>query len=165
MISAPEEFIMTHLMQQLTNFLITPMALALSSPSQASFHNLSLSIDPCGMSLPLRWILSVMLVWDRTGEEWSFRRRVAWKMGGSKFTRPHWAGGRRWLQCPSHGHVNTRKAPVKDCSMISMGWREGIGKSLGQNARRIWFGSQWVYPELRHLSVLPNVLGGIYDRR
>lgn len=83
-----------------------------------------------------------MLVWDRWEEEWSFRGRVAWKMGSSKSTWPHWAGGRWWLQCPSHGHVDTTKAPVKDYSMISMGWREGIGKSLGQNARRIWFGSQ-----------------------
>ena len=34
MISSPEEFIMTHLMQQLTYFLITPIALALSSLNQ-----------------------------------------------------------------------------------------------------------------------------------
>lgn len=37
MISAPEEFIMVHLMQRLTYFLITPIALPLSSLSPVQF--------------------------------------------------------------------------------------------------------------------------------
>ena len=53
MISAPEVFgpktclnYNVHLMQQLTYFLITPIALSLSSLSPASLHELSLSLSP-----------------------------------------------------------------------------------------------------------------------
>ena len=115
------------------------------------------------MSFPLRPILYVFLVLERP-EKWSCGRRVAWKMGGSKFTWPLWAGGRWCCQSPSYGQVSTKKAPAKAYCKISMGWREGMGKSWGKNAGGQDLGNSAFYLELRPSSVLAYVLGGIQDR-
>lgn len=152
---APRQFLSdnVHMMQQLTFFSITPVALALSSLSLALFHELSLSFVLWGLSFPLRPIRYVFLVWKRPESKWSYWKTVAWMMGSSKSPWPLWAGGRWWPQGPSHGQFSTEKVPAKAYCNISMVWREAMETSLGKNAGEWDLENSWFYLGLGLLSV------------